>query len=196
MSSWANIVSSPSSSSPILPSPSKQRVSAHEKKTPITFPSMCIPWLPTSFSNGQVIDIMNEIGVGEVKEVNLIGKIDRNGDDYLLAFIHMANWSIEGNGKSIRDDLLNDDTPPIKIVYDEPKFLMLSKSFSKRPAGKEKIQKYVSSKSTKTKTYIEDGDTWHVTPSKTKKHNNSLKRLQKKTRSIKNLFSSLHVSDI
>jgi len=177
MSSWANIVSSPSS--PILPSPSKQRVSAHEKKTPITFPSMCIPWLPTSFSNGQVIDIMNEIGVGEVKEVNLIGKIDRNGDDYLLAFIHMANWSIEGNGKSIRDDLLNDDTPPIKIVYDEPKFLMLSKSFSKRPAGKEKIQKYVSSKSTKTKTYIEDGDTWHVTPSKTKKHNNSLKRLQK-----------------
>ena len=198
MSSWASIVSSSkqnvSTQHSVQQKPPVAKKVVSEKPKPVTYPSICIPWLPTSFSDGQVIDIINEIGLGDIEKVDLIGKVDRNDNDYLMAFIHMENWSMEGYGKSVRDDLLDDDTPPIKIVYDDPKFLMLSKSYTERPDGKGKTRKPFKSKRREkvAKTYVEDGDTWHVTQSKSKKtHSISAKATQQDNRLVKNSFASL-----
>lgn len=96
----------------------------------ITEPSICIPRLPPSFNDGQILEIVNELGLGDVENIDFIHKSDHTGSEYLMVFIHMSSWACDENATSIRMDLMNDEK--IKIVYDDPHFCILSKSYSKR----------------------------------------------------------------
>lgn len=96
----------------------------------ITEPSICIPRLPPSFNDGQILEIVNELGIGDVENIDFIHKSDHTGSEYLMVFIHMSSWACDENATSIRMDLMNDEK--IKIVYDDPHFCILSKSYSKR----------------------------------------------------------------
>jgi len=94
-------------------------------------PTICIPRLPSTFSDGQIVDIINDIGLGKIKKIDLISKIDRNGVDYLIAFVHMEEWLGTETAQSVLEDLLNDEK--ITVVYDDPLFLTLTKSRTPRP---------------------------------------------------------------
>ena len=98
-------------------------------------PSICIARVPTSFNDGQLIGIcQDELNLGKVNKVDIIQKTDKNGNDYLMVFIHFTAWNCEDEGADIRRMLMNDEK--IKIIYDEPHYLNLSKSYTSKSNSK------------------------------------------------------------
>ena len=144
-----------------------------QKVEPVTEPSICIPRLAPSFNDGQILDIIKEIELGEIDKIDLINKTDRNGDDYLMAFLHFASWNMEGNAKTVREQLMNDEK--ITVYYDDPKYLVLSRSYSPRHGTGEFRKKAVKNRKNTpaTTSYVdENGETWFTKatkPSKTEK---------------------------
>ena len=156
----------------------------------VTEPSICIPRLPSSFNDGQLHEIVEQMKLGKVSKIDLINKTDRSGKDYLMAFIHFESWETTGPGGDVRTQLMNDEK--LKIVYDEPDFLMMSKSYTSKNGKKDKSQKRERSMRTEsmrtestrtekkprekvTQVVDDDGETWNVMPSakSAKKQNTS-----------------------
>ena len=146
----------------------------------VTEPSICIPRLPSSFNDGQLHDIVEQMKLGKVSKIDLINKTDRSGKDYLMAFIHFESWETTGPGGDVRTQLMNDEK--LKIVYDEPDFLMMSKSYTSKNGKKDSSQKRERSMRTEkkprekvTQVVDDDGETWNVIPSakSAKKQNTS-----------------------
>jgi len=132
----------------------------------VTEPSICIPRLPSSFNDGQLHEIVEQMKLGKVSKIDLINKTDRSGKDYLMAFIHFESWETTGPGGDVRTQLMNDEK--LKIVYDDPEFLMMSKSYTSKNGKKDKSQKRERSMKPRekvTQVVDDDGETWNVLPS-------------------------------
>ena len=96
-----------------------------------TEPSICIARAPTSFSDGVIISMCeNELQLGKVEKVDIIQKVDANGTDFITAFVHFKEWSCDEEGGSVRRGLMNGEK--IKIVYEDPRYITLCKSYAKR----------------------------------------------------------------
>ena len=94
-------------------------------------PSICIARAPPSFSDGVIISMCeNELNLGTVKKVDIIQKVDSNGTDFITAFVHFKEWSCEEEGSSVRSEIMNGEK--IKIVYEDPRYITLCKSYAKR----------------------------------------------------------------
>ena len=169
----ANINPAPAAASAPLknPVPTKNPTPA-PVVTAVTEPSICIPRVPKSFNDGTVIDVVTELGLGDVEKVDLIHKVDRNNVEYLMVFVHMKSWNMEGDGKEVRDQLMKNEK--VKIVYDAPQYLFLSKSYTARPGTggyKKRSPKPTRRKAAEPTTYVDDaGETWNMRP--VRKHTN------------------------
>jgi hypothetical protein len=96
-----------------------------------TEPSICIARAPPSFSDGVIISIcQDELHLGKVEKVDIIQKVDANGNDFVTAFIHFKEWSCDEEGGSMRHEIMNGEK--IKIVYEDPRYITLCKSYAKR----------------------------------------------------------------
>ena len=191
-------------SSPV-PAPRSNAVSS----THVTEPSICIPRVPMSFSDGLVIEIIKELGLGDIEKVDLINKTDRNDNDYMMVFVHMKSWNLEGSGGETRDQLMNNEK--IKIVYDDPHYLFLSKSYTARPGSNDRKRQsnYISRRqkkgfSNKPTAYIDDsGESWNMKPVYEKKSKNiqtyeespQVKSTSEPLRKSANGFSGLDLND-
>ena len=149
----------------------------------VTEPSICISRLPSSFNDGQLHEIVEEMKLGKVSKIDLINKTDRSGNDYLMAFIHFESWETTGPGGDVRTQLLNDEK--LKVVYDEPDYLMMSKSYTSKNGKKDKSQKRERSMRTEkksrekvTQVVDDDGESWNVMPS-AKRRNTSSSNIDK-----------------
>ena len=96
-----------------------------------TEPSICIARAPPSFSDGVIISIcQDELHLGKVEKVDIIQKVDTNGNDFITAFVHFKEWSCEEEGGSVRSKIMNGEK--IKIVYEDPRYITLCKSYAKQ----------------------------------------------------------------
>lgn len=192
MSSWAALAATPPTTTENAAAALPKAAAAVVEK--VTSPSICIPRLPATFSDGQLVDIINEIGLGKIEKIDLILKEDKNGVDYLMAFVHMEEWLSTETAQSVREDLLNNEK--ITVVYEDPLYLTLTKSYSERPTRQTKshrrwqdwhqqrgvgpVQPRINHKKMKalkaSTTHMVDGDVWHV-------KTNQKKRPSKKTSS-------------
>lgn len=128
-------------------------------------PSICIARVPTSFNDGQLIGIcQDELNLGKVNKVDIIQKTDKNGNDYLMVFIHFTAWNCEDEGADIRRMLMNDEK--VKIIYDEPHYLTLSKSYTSKSNSKRANPK--NNKRSKPRVVM-DEEGWTQTPVYNKK---------------------------
>ena len=96
-------------------------------------PTLCIARLPTQMSSdGVVMSIVGtELGYGKVEKVDMIQKTDRNGIDYMMAFVHFAEWTNSEAVNADRVKLMNGEK--IKVVYDEEnnRYFTLTRSYTK-----------------------------------------------------------------
>lgn len=124
----------------IKPTPAPRKVQSPKQEPEIDpalrEPSICIPRVPTTFNDGQVIDLIKELGLGEVEKVDLINRTDKHGEDFLTAFVHFAKWNTDGDAVEVRETLNRNEK--IKIVYNEPDYLFLSRSYTNRPGEPKK----------------------------------------------------------
>ena len=172
-------------STPVTREQQEQQEQQEQVVKVVTEPSICISRLPSSFNDGQLHEIVEEMKLGKVSKIDLINKTDRSGNDYLMAFIHFESWETTGPGGDVRTQLMNEEK--LKIVYDEPDYLMMSKSYTSKNGKKDKSQKRERSMRTEsmrtekksrekvTQVVDDDGESWNVMPSakSTKRRNTS-----------------------
>lgn len=185
-------------------------VSTEYKVSDVTEPSICIPRVPMTFSDGVVIEIIKELNLGDIEKVDLINKTDRNDNDYMMVFVHMRSWNMEGSAGETRDQLMNNEK--IQIVYDDPHYLILSKSYTARPGSNDRKKQNNSFSlrqkkgySNKPTTYIDDsGESWNMKPVHTKtkrvqyhthEESNDLKSSTESLHKSANGFSGLEMND-
>jgi hypothetical protein len=136
----------------------------------VTEPSICIPRVPKGFSDGVVIQCIEQMGYGEVEKIDMVPRTDKNGEDFTMAFIHMADWNMEGPAVEDRKSLLEGEK--IKIVYDEAdnKYFQVRMSYSDRP-GQNKTKGKRHTK--KSETFVDnDGFTCPASNTPNKKWKN------------------------
>ena len=96
-------------------------------------PSLCIARLPAQMaSDGVVMSVVGtDLGYGNVQKVDMIQKTDRNGNDYMMAFVHFTEWANTDSVNADREKLMNGEK--IKVVYDEEndRYFTLTRSYTK-----------------------------------------------------------------
>ena len=96
-------------------------------------PTLCIARLPSQMSSdGVVISVVgSDLGYGKVEKVDMIQKTDRNGIEYMMAFVHFAEWANTEAVNADREKLMNGEK--IKVVYDEEngRYFTLTRSYTK-----------------------------------------------------------------
>ena len=101
--------------------------------TVVKEPTLCIARLPAQMSSdGVVMNVVGiDLGYGDIEKVDMIPKTDRNGVEYMMAFVHFTNWSDTDAVKSDRDKLMNGEK--IKVVYDQEnnRYFTLARSYTK-----------------------------------------------------------------
>ena len=100
---------------------------------PVREPSLCIARLPNEMSSdGVVMSVIgSDMGYGKIKKVDMIQKTDRNGVEYMMAFIHFEEWANTEDVMSDRNKLMNGEK--IKVVYDDDngRYFTLARRFTK-----------------------------------------------------------------
>lgn len=101
--------------------------------TVVKEPTLCIARLPSQMSSdGVVMSVVGtDLGYGKVEKVDMIQKTDRNGVDYMMAFVHFAEWANSEAVNADRVKLMNGEK--IKVVYDEEngRYFTLARSYTK-----------------------------------------------------------------
>ena len=101
--------------------------------TVVKEPTLCIARLPTQMSSdGVVMSVVGtDLGYGKVEKVDMIQKTDRNGVDYMMAFVHFAEWANTDAVNADREKLMNGEK--IKVVYEEEngRYFTLARSYTK-----------------------------------------------------------------
>ena len=96
-------------------------------------PTLCIARLPSQMSSdGVVMSVVgSDLGYGKVEKVDMIQKTDRNGIEYMMAFVHFAEWANTEAVNADREKLMNGEK--IKVVYDEEngRYFTLTRSYTK-----------------------------------------------------------------
>lgn len=96
-------------------------------------PTLCIARLPSQMSSdGVVMSVVGtDLGYGKVEKVDMIQKTDRNGVEYMMAFVHFAEWANTDAVNADREKLMNGEK--IKVVYDEEngRYFTLARSYTK-----------------------------------------------------------------
>lgn len=101
--------------------------------TAVKEPTLCIARLPSQMSSdGVVMSVVgSDLGYGKVEKVDMIQKTDRNGVEYMMAFVHFAEWANTDEVNADREKLMNGEK--IKVVYDEEngRYFTLARSYTK-----------------------------------------------------------------
>ena len=108
--------------------------------------------------------IENDMGYGKVAKVDMIQKSDRNGNDYVTAFIHFEKWFTTEDAIEDREKLTNGEK--IKVIYDqeENRYFMVSNSYAK-PRGERRGRDGHHEAKRHNKPFI-DSDGWTHQPGK------------------------------
>ena len=91
---------------------------------PANVPSLCIPRVFANWSESQIRNILDDIGLGEIKYIKILTKGNEKEKKFNLVFIHFTRWFSNDNANIARERLLNGKD--IKIMYEDPWFWKIS----------------------------------------------------------------------
>ena len=115
------------------PNPADETSTPAGDTTVVKEPTLCIARLPSQMSSdGVVMSVVgSDLGYGKVEKVDMIQKTDRNGVEYMMAFVHFAEWANTEAVNADREKLMNGEK--IKVVYDEEngRYFTLARSYTK-----------------------------------------------------------------
>jgi hypothetical protein len=94
---------------------------------------------------GQSAAIFDDLDLGIIERVDIIGKTTEKGDKYNRVFIHFKTWFAGGNAEVARVRLLSGKD--IKIIYDEPWFWKIS-AYRERDMNQRPVKTYGEKKAT------------------------------------------------
>lgn len=93
--------------------------------------SLCIPRLFPNITVERITGVIESTGFGKVERVDLIQKTNEKGDKFQRAFIHLESWDNTSEAVYHRNEI--ESGRMVKIVYDQPWFWLIGKSFAPKP---------------------------------------------------------------
>ena len=91
---------------------------------PSNVPVMCIPRVFPNIDERRIRRIFDELNMGEIERIDIIGKSTEKGEKFNRIFVHFRKWFSNSNADTARERLINGKE--IKIIYDEPWFWKVS----------------------------------------------------------------------
>jgi len=91
---------------------------------PPNVPVMCIPRVFPNIDEKRIRRIFDELSMGEIDHIDIIGKTTEKGEKFNRVFVHFRKWHSNQNADTARERLINGKE--IKIIYDEPWFWKIS----------------------------------------------------------------------
>jgi hypothetical protein len=85
---------------------------------------MCIPRVFPNIDEKRIRRIFDELSMGEIDHIDIIGKTTEKGEKFNRVFVHFRKWHSNQNADTARERLINGKE--IKIIYDEPWFWKIS----------------------------------------------------------------------
>jgi hypothetical protein len=94
------------------------------KTLPANVPVLCIPRVYANISEQRIRRIFEELNMGTLERIDIVGKNNSKGDKFNRVFVHFRRWNESENACIARERLLNGKE--IKIIYDDPWFWKIS----------------------------------------------------------------------
>ena len=91
---------------------------------PANVPVMCIPRVFPNIDEKRIRRIFDELSMGEIDRVDIVGKTTEKGEKFNRVFVHFRKWHSNANADTARERLINGKE--IKVIYDEPWFWKIS----------------------------------------------------------------------
>lgn len=106
------------------------KVQAREPQ-PIIY-SLCIPRVFKNISEKRIRAIFYSLKLGFVERVDMVAKSGKDGKEFWRVFVHFSQWN-DRNTTATQFKAKLERGEQVKIVYDQPWFWMISKSYSQPP---------------------------------------------------------------
>ena len=93
--------------------------------------SVYIPHVFPNFTEEYIASVFENLNIGVVDHVDLVAKLDRQGNPYNAAYIHFKYWCY-GPAAENMYYRIKDDTKEARIVHDDPWFWILLENTAKK----------------------------------------------------------------
>lgn len=93
--------------------------------------SLFIPHVYANFTSAAVFDIIQDMGIGEVKNVDFVSKIGSDGKPYNAVYIHFYQWYDNIVARNFQERVLN-PSKEARIMYDDPWYWLVLENKGKK----------------------------------------------------------------
>lgn len=95
-------------------------------------PSLCIPRTHANIRKGRIFAVFRSLGLGFIGRIDIVEKVDeKTGAPFIRVFIHFTKWFQNAQTRQFLQHL--ETQKSANIVYDEPWFWKVTKSFVSAP---------------------------------------------------------------
>jgi len=102
--------------------------------------SLYIPHVFENISEKKMIDVFEDQGLGKVKNIDFIEKIDKNGKIYKTAFVHFECWYDSIITRNFQERIKNPNKEA-RIVYNDPWFWVCFENKGKKQVHGERKER-------------------------------------------------------
>ena len=97
-------------------------------------PSLCIPRTHANIRKERIFAVFRSLGLGFIGRIDIVEKVDeKTGAPFIRVFIHFTKWFQNAQTRQFLEHL--ETQKSANIVYDEPWFWKVTKSFVPAPAA-------------------------------------------------------------
>ena len=93
--------------------------------------SLFIPHVYANFTSKAVFDIIQDMGIGEVKNVDFVSKTGSDGKPYNAVYIHFYQWYDNIVARNFQERVLN-PSKEARIMYDDPWYWLVLQNKGKK----------------------------------------------------------------
>lgn len=99
----------------------------------VTEPSLCIPRVFPNITKEYIIDVLeNYENLGQVERVDMVNKENERGQKFKRVFVHFRKWNLDdSHAVQCRQTALRGEM--FQVMYDEPWFWKIGRSFAEKP---------------------------------------------------------------
>lgn len=94
-------------------------------------PSLCIPRTHANIRKERIFAVIRSLGLGWIGRIDVVEKMDESGTPFIRVFIHFTKWFQNAQTRHFLEHL--ETQKSANIVYDEPWFWKVTKSFVPAP---------------------------------------------------------------
>jgi len=107
-------------------------VANHQQEQKFVSPSLCIPRTHANIRKERIFAVLRSLGLGFIGRIDIVEKVDeKTGAPFIRVFIHFTKWFQNAQTRQFLEHL--ETQKSANIVYDEPWFWKVTKSFVPAP---------------------------------------------------------------